>query len=283
MTRLAPLAIVAPPTAAPSLHGLAVSAQAVPETDERWVGGFTFDPETGVLVSAFDPTCENNTNALSAALELADGDCVTYYPICYELGAKRSARGFLAQDYAARPRAQLEAGFPKRLEQEFWTGALNTDNQHLAVSGCEVLYAGAVSPARALGLLENALAGVGSGGRGMIHASPELVTAWTFYVHEEGGRLVTNTKGTIVVAGAGYPGTGPLGHADAAVTADTQWAFASGLVHLRSTEIAVSPEAFSEALDRDENTVTYRAFRYAATTFDPHAGPFAVRVTLAAS
>ena len=118
----------------------------------------------------------------------------------------------------------------------------------------------------------------------MIHATPELVSMWTHTgaLREDGPRLVTVAKGTIIVAGSGYPGTGPLGHANAAATADTCWAFASGLVHLRYSEIVVTPDNMREALNRANNTVTYGASRYAAASFDPHIGPYAVRVNLAA-
>jgi hypothetical protein len=48
------------------------------------------------------------------------------------------------------------------------------------------------------------------------------------------------------------------------------------------SDIEVTPETMGEALDRTNNTVTYRAMRYAAPIFDPCSGPSAVYVDLAA-
>jgi hypothetical protein len=118
----------------------------------------------------------------------------------------------------------------------------------------------------------------------MIHASAELVSLWAIYggLQVDGNRLVTLTRGTIVVSGSGYDGTGPSGDPNATPAANHTWAFASGLVHLRMSDIEVTPETMGEALDRTNNTVTYRAMRYAAPIFDPCSGPSAVYVDLAA-
>ena len=99
-------------------------------------------------------------------------------------------------------------------------------------------------------------------------------------IADDGGTLVTKSKGSIVVAGAGYPGTGPTGASNATPEAGHSWAYATGMVDVRLTNVVVSPDKLAMAIAPGTNEVTYRASRFAAVSFDPCSGPVAVYVNL---
>jgi hypothetical protein len=92
-------------------------------------------------------------------------------------------------------------------------------------------------------------------------------------------RAPMTRRGSIVVAGGGYTGTGPTGNAGAAVTATAEWMYATGPVDVRLDTIDVQPDSLAEATDRTTNTVVFRAGRRALVTFDP-LSVFAVQVDL---
>lgn len=164
----------------------------------------------------------------------------------------------------------------------------------------------AVSQAEAFELLEQAIADAGCGGRGMIHVPAELTPILTG-VRREGNLLLT-ARDTIVVSGSGYDGSGPPSATGHAPTATTAWAYATGIVStfigdpylepagsevtvLTARQVApagAEPGDDSELsavysltdldaldatfrayfLDRDTNTVTARARRPVAATWD---------------
>jgi hypothetical protein len=175
----------------------------------------------------------------------------------------------------------MEAATSKGLERVFWTGgsAPDPDSQYLAHPDAVELSTTAVTPGYGLALLEQAIADCGAGGRGMIHAPVGVASLWGAGggLSQEGPRLVAPARGNVVVAGAGYPGSGKTGAAPAAGTA---WAFATGMVQVRLGAIQILPETLGEALDRRTNELTYRAERSVSAVFDPCCGPFAVLIQL---
>ena len=185
--------------------------------------------------------------------------------------------GFDAQDFEGRARRALEAGTSKGVEREFWTGELIPENPHLANGAAEVV-TGEYDARHALAALNQAIASCNLGSRGMIHATPYLVTLWEAegLLVEEGPRLVEKVMNNIVVAGTGYTGGDPDGDdAGAGVT----WAYATGMVQVRLGPIMVVPDTLAEALDRATNHISYRAERAASAAWDTCCH-FAVEVTL---
>jgi hypothetical protein len=177
----------------------------------------------------------------------------------------------------------LEFCSAKGVEREFWTGQLAqaggggcTDNQpasnpidpniYLAdAANTTTLNGGtAVKPGEALALLENALANCGCGGPGVIHATrgtAAILRAW----RDEEYNVLRTFAGSLLIAGAGYPGTGPGG---AAPAANKVWMYGSGSVQVRLGDKHFTPDTRSEATDRKTNEVTGRADRAAAVTTD---------------
>jgi hypothetical protein len=202
---------------------------------------------------------------------------VDYCPFIIEVPYTCSTFGFQAADYEKRARRQLEATMHKSLEYEFWTGSINPQNLSLIKTpndDAHVLNPGgaaapiAVNPAVALMMLAQALSNCGSGGRGMIHATPAVVERWVGLATVQcTDKLITTcARGDIIVDGSGYPGTGPIGQPPPGP--NEVWVYATGMVNIRMGEPEVYPKEFSEAIDRKTNTVTYRGEIVASAVHD---------------
>ena len=196
------------------------------------------------------------TNRLAA--QGYDSFAVDAYDYC-------STFGFEAADYEGRARRALAARESKAVELEFWRGTVHPANPHLDNSGANpipptTLAAGAAQTlALGLALLVQALAD-GNGGVGMIHARPFLVERWYgLYLLRQAtdGKLYTG-NGNLVVPGSGYPGTGPAGQA---VTATSEWAFATDAVEVHRGPVEVFANTPAETMNRSTNQITVRAER----------------------
>lgn len=269
MARRAP--VQAQPAAPPRV-GLVPQARVVNERDERWVGGFAYQPEGCAEAGTVDP-CASGSKTISD-----NAANVEFEPFGVWAGYKCSAHGDIEQDWRGRAERALEACTSKQVEAEFWTGEIAqamdaAPNRYLASGDSDVLTDGAVPVNDALACLEQGLAECGCGSRGMIHATRQIVTLWQAggALRRDGNQILT-VNDTIVVPGAGYDGSGPDGQpaADGSV-----WAYATSLVDVRLSSIDVLPSNASGldalmrgALHRGENTVEVRAERLAAATWD---------------
>ena len=215
-----------------------------------------------------------------------DGDQspLQYQPFVVEVPYTCSSWGFEANDYRGKALRQLAAGTGKAIEREFWTGELNLANINLRywTPAANIVNPGgwaapvAVNPALGLALLEQALGVCSTGSRGMIHTPPvvaERLAQWYLIdddpACDEGEcRMLTRSRGDIVIVGSGYDRTvGPFAAANE--LADTEaWIYATGMVDIRLGEPMIYPETMAEALDRATNTVTYRGERTAAVNPD---------------
>lgn len=233
--------------------------------DSRWPLGFKTAPE-----GCGDAWVEDPCNVGARTVEGRPA-WVENQPMNVVAGDRCSSFGFAAEDYEGRARRLLARCQSKQIAAEFWTGTLATTagwpNQFLTDLSSDVLTDGGATPVSALACLEQALAQCGCGDRGMIHATPQLVTHWAALgnsvLRREGGMLLT-IHDTIVVSDGGYDGSGPGG----TVAGATQWAYATGMVTVRLGPVSITPGSFEEALDRADNTVRFFAERPAAATFD---------------
>jgi hypothetical protein len=247
------------------------------------VGPITVAQEAGELVLKSDPVGQ---------------DAVFYEPLVLEVPYRCSTFSRLEwEDYRQRALYNLMLGKSKALEAEFWSGAKIPTNPSLVRStpndDDHILNPGgaaaptAVSPGVALVLIAQALSNCGAGGRGMIHATPALAERWSNLTainwmpkdstclalpEEMQDRiagdcvLATPARGDIVINGAGYPGTGPLGQPPPGP--NQVWAYATSMVNVIVGEEQVYPDSLSEALDRATNTVEARAECSAAAVYD---------------
>lgn len=276
-------AVAAPPAVPPTV-GLLISARVFEAgrnmpVGDRWESGYAYLPEGCASGGVIDP-CEGGTKDIAA-----NPDQVVADPFAVWAGDECSTFGFIAGDAEGRARRQLLATRQFQIEQELWRGDLardvaGTERKHLAHPDSDVLSeAGALDPIPALACLEEGLAKAARGQRGMIHATRQVAALW----HQSGmlrreGNLVLTINDTIVVAGAGYDGSGPGADADADPVAPgvTQWAYATTLVTVRLDEVVLVPGANAlqnptlraQMVNRDTNTIAVIAEQLAAFDWD---------------
>jgi hypothetical protein len=283
MAVAAPSQLVAPPVASPPLHGLAAIAQTIAEPDDRWVNGLSFEPDTCEWGAPWPVDCLPLPHDDLDALYSWTGDtwgteCVDYQPFGLAFAVQRPTIGRRYSDLSAAAIRGLVATTSRQLEAEFWTGTVVPANPHLDDTGATLVDTAALTPSKALAGLVGAL-GNFAGGRGVIHARPEIVALWADgggLIDIEAGKLVTKVGRHFVSSGGGYPGTGPTGHG-VSEPAKSQWAFATtGPLHLRITDALVESSE-SDAFDRAHNRFDVIATRVAAVTWDT-CGRYAVCV-----
>lgn len=264
---MAGVIVPTPPRAAVlSLINSAPVADA-PTNDPRWELGYRFQPEACGGAFIEDP-CERVPRVVPdrpARVEIEPFNVVA--------GDHCSAMGFLAQDYEARALRLLQRCTSHQVASELWTGTLaaasNWPNPYLTDPTSDTLTNGPAGAIAALACLEQALAQSGCGDRGMIHATPQLVTHWAALgnsvLRREGGLLLT-IHDTIIVSDGGYDGSGPGG----VPAGDSQWAYATGMVTVRLGRIFITPgpDDIVEAMDRAVNDVEFFAERPAAYDWD---------------
>ncbi len=169
----------------------------------------------------------------------------------------------VAQDALARVEQQ-------QVEEAFWTGVAGGQTvvfPHLAANS-EVLDGDIVlqtvatpvvtgaDAVHALGVLEQELAECYAG-QGLIHvprSALATLSAWNL-IREDNGRLLT-PGGNLVVAGGGYPGTGPDGSAPAD---GTTWIYATGAAWAYRSDVYFSQ--VRDSLNRSSNTLRMLAER----------------------
>lgn len=256
------------PVPSPPALTLVGAARQPPTTGDRWINGAAVWPYPRDLPDVFDP-CQPASSAghakdagtatteeTFAAFNVLEGiSCTT-----------RSVRD--PAEWQRRVQTALEAYEHWAIEREFWAGALRPDNPHLAQStGTTTLNSGtAVSLKDGIARLEQAIAD--AGGNGWIHLRPtlfSLLSAWDT-VEADLTRGVAKTQlGTIVVPGVGYVGSKPDGTAP---TNTNDWAYATGPVEVRKSEVEILPDTMAAATDRAHNLTTFRAERYVLITWD---------------
>lgn len=185
------------------------------------------------------------------------------------------------RDYVGRARALLDAATPKAVEREFWDGRWaqlkNLPNLYLTKAGSTVVNptpGTAVSFARGLRLLEQALADAGFGARGVIHLRPEALGDTNVILRRQ-GNLILTLLDNVVVPGAGYSGLGPQGNAAEIPAAGKTWMYATGSVEYRETPPEPLPAWATgdspvppDAVDRDTNRATLWLRRSALASWD---------------
>lgn len=195
---------VEPPALVPTPVNLVRSSRNPTDSaDTRWTNGFRYLPLSNGELAIYDdcgihPGVKVPINKDTAAL--------AWQP--YVLSAKFtcSAMGSDLNEYAARAKGLLDAATPKLLEYELWHGSLAqtagwTNLYFEQPSGVDVYTAASINDA--IGTLEQYLAEIAYGGRGMIHCAPYLSPYLQFATRREGNLLLTN-RDTIVVPGSGY-------------------------------------------------------------------------------
>jgi hypothetical protein len=240
-------------------------AAAVKPDGGRWGLGIAWRPERCFTVAGFGP-CNGEDPAEPAPM---DRTIPQVYPVGYRVSDECTTLG--GQLDTSRVQRQADAVLSYELARELWTGALSTAdpvtvdgspyiNPHLASADAVVVASDGTTVARRLGALEQAAMAQAFGQQVVLHVPAR-------YVLEIGGFLVFRGDsiytplGSVVVADAGYPGTGPAGTGDS-------WSYATGPVAAFRSEVELVTDMAS-TLDRTTNRQMVWGTRYIAAAFDP--------------
>jgi hypothetical protein len=278
----------------PSAFGLlAVVKPENSANEDQWIRGFSQEYETTVN------NLKNWDATDSTSYTLVNNATVNYYdeitPFFIEVEEVRSTLGFLGIDRIERLKRQLEGVTQKALERELWHGDIRIaeghDNKAL-ISGATVLNSGtALSPKRALALLEHAIAAASHGGeQGVIHATRDVVALLSsnsnMLFHEKDKDHLQTMGGTPVIVGSGYTGQGPVSVTDGSETptAANKWIYATGTVKVYLGDVDVVNDNLAQAYDvsGNANDMRIKAIRPAAVYFGTSIH-LAVRVDLTAA
>lgn len=228
--------------------------------DPHWLSGAAIYPYPGGLPHEWDP-CSAGTFRTKEEGDPVESQYfasfVSYLPItCSAMSIGDP------EEFAQRAEISLNAVQSFSIERQLARGTGIATNPSLDDANVTLTDAGATAVTALVGLayLEDAIGETGK--RGMIHATPPVVSRW-FDQTREVMPLITNV-GTRVVSGGGYKDARPTGQA--AATAGQSWVFATGPVEVRLGTVAVLD--IKEVLDRSNNDVTFRAERYALVTWD---------------
>lgn len=263
---MATLQPVPAPLAGPPRSGLLVAAQVINDP-ARWQGGYSFDPEACAGGGTFDPC-----GAVNFDPDLGHPAEVGNVPFgvwdadrCSVMG-----NGENLDDLRARARRALEANQSEKIARELWTGeqavASAWDNQRFAAGAGVPVVSTDEDVAATFAALTQALADQQGNRRGMIHVTPRVLDlAASGQIVRRDGTVWLTPSDHIVVADAGYPGSGPNG--EAATDAAT-WAFATGLVVVRLGEVTVAPDDNRVAVNMRDNSALFVASRLASPAWD---------------
>lgn len=249
------------------------------EYDERWVRGFSYEFDSQPEVEVFTVNDATVTGGVSGTSTLPQFK--EYDPFFIQVTDTRSAFGLNGEDRFKTAIKQLEVATQKAVELELWEGvaalAETNGNDFLRESAvATVVNSGALAPATALMLLEQAISGSPAGTNGVIHMTRDVASilgSRLIYSPADGGKTgkAMTRLGTEVVIGSGYTGAGRIGDANTTASASNKWMFATGPidVHLSKPEVVNENLGQGFTVSTNTNDLTVKAVRAAAVYFDP--------------
>lgn len=253
-----PVTLNGPVPQAP-LHSLLATPGVLQEDgSDRWINGVTVYPYPPGTPENWDPCTTGTFRTKEEGEEIplpVFASFVAYLPItCSAMSIGDP------EEFANRAEKSMDAVESFAVERQLSQGTGIPTNPFFADAAADILAGGAaVAPDVALSYLEDAIGATGK--RGFIHATPGTGSQW--FNNDRSAPLIT-VNGNTVILGGGYAGAQPSG--EAAAAAGQAWAFATGPVEVRHSEVAVMQ--ISEVLDRSNNDVTFRAERYVLAEWD---------------
>ena len=283
--------VIEAPKIVPSAFGLLSVVDTQTAEEDRWIRGFSQEWETD-LYGLYNVDDTNADETL-----IAGTGNVNYYdeikPFFVEVQEDRSTFAFLGIDRLERIKRQCDAATQRAVEQELWDGAIRKAASHsnlaLTSNAATILNSGAaVSPKRALAILEQGIAEVSHAGeQGIIHLTRDVTALLSsnsqMLFHNKDKDHLQTMGGTPVVVGSGYTGTGPDGAANATASLTNKWIYATGTVRVFLGDVDIVNDSLSQAYDvsGNANDMRIKAIRPAAAYFDTSIH-LAVRVDLTA-
>lgn len=196
-----------------------------------------------------------------------------------------SVTGRLASEAFEIARQRLLTWEHHQVERTLWTGVTQNGtvspsfafgNTGAGITPVDITPGGALSPVAAMAFMEESLGDLVACG-GVIHIPRGLMAFFQadLLLTDDGNGNLLSPTGFKVIAGNGYPGSGP---ANVAAAAGETWIFGTGpLLGARSNVIMV-PETIPESIDRKINDITVRAERFYTIGFS--CSLLALRVSL---
>jgi len=269
VTAVGPATILDGPLPVPPLHALLETPGVLVEEASagdrpRWLNGAGVWGFPSDVPSAWEPCSQESSRTksdTSTQPQVMVDPFGIYLPIvCSSLG--------MTDDFDERAAIALRATQSYGVERALAGGVTGSANAFFGDPNMDILAAGAaVSAVNGIAYLENAIAA--SGRRGMIHIAPPVAVKLDgIPLGGDGitGPLLTPSGNSIVV-GAGYSGLDPAGAAPAPGPTES-WAYATGPVEVRLSEVMVIPQDIGDALDTSTNEVVYRAERFVLAVWD---------------
>lgn len=283
-----PAPIITPPLAPPNIS-LLTAANVITSDDgvqvqgrDRWLSGITYMAEGLGMAQVI---------ALSGATKTPITGCpdvVSWLPFAILAGYKTGTFNLRTNDVRARATRALLAHESRLIEAQLWDNdSAIDDDQPSIILGADTVGTGAVSLAKAIATMEQALADAGhSGSPMMFHMRPYLfdllLNQSAIDIRREGNKYYTALD-NIIVPGRGYKGTGPMDNINDTPQAvgATEWMYATAPVEIRRGRIDVFPsdKENGETVDRVENNITAFAERAVLAGFDTTAPHLALEVT----
>jgi len=271
MAAVAPPALVAGAARQALPYGLFSAVTFRSPTSDRWEAGtesetLTCEPLAGIGPWQCDIPREGTTLGIPKTIITSEGDPAAADVFTVYGTFVCSPVGWTPQRAQERSAELLMIREENRVEQAFWSGDLDND-PNLVDSGTDLTAATAVPYLTGLGMLEDHVA-TEYGSLGVIHMMRGAATYGLAVgaLVSTGGRLTTKL-GTPVVAGGGYPGTGP--GALGAPAAGTAWLYITPAIFGYRTEIFTSSNRPGDLLDRSTNDLHAVSERSYLLGFDP--------------
>lgn len=242
-------------------YGILTSTTPIFLEDPHWQSGIEWESDCSVEMSSTILPCPEVTGSKEAegGLTLCSATPFTVVgsykcPPVGSLDARKIASN------------RLKKNKEREIEEIFWTGTTSVGEISPSLQGGNdscgdppvdlTPDSGALSPVAAIAALESNIADCIPGGLGTIHVNfgvlPYLA-ANTLLV-EKDGKYYT-PSGQLIIAGAGYPGSGP---GNVAAAAGESWIFATGPVSVFHSDVFFTSSTI-EAVDRSLNNVTVYA------------------------
>lgn len=245
-------------------YGILSTIEPIHLTDPHWQSGFEWESDCSVDASSTLPPCPEPVAAKSVdgGLIFCRADPFSVYG-----SYKCSVGGRPVSESITIASNRLNTNKEQAVEKIFWTGITPVGNVNPSLQGgnssCGIEpvdltpIEGALNPVAAIAALESSIVSCIPGGVGVIHLNYGLLPyiASNFLLREHNGKFYT-PSGQLIVAGAGYPGSGP-GNVPAAP--GETWVFATGPMAVYYSDIFYTPSNTDQAIDRSVNSVTFYA------------------------
>lgn len=253
-----PEVIPAPPVRPPSygfLTAIRDSTAEDPNFRLGQLGEFAWLSEACGAGGAFGVNCVGGSAAITIP---ASPGTVAGHGFIVWAGDKCSTFGTRERDWQGLARRRLAATESFMIAAEVWKGAVATaegySNRPLASVLSDTVTNGPAAVVPALAALEQAVATLGHGTPGLIHCTVQTLThLMSAFAIVKAGNLWLTATGNVVVADAGYDGSGP----DGTPAGSSQWMYGTSLMSVKLGPPIIG-EPFIDSNTNDEFVLAQR-------------------------